>query len=329
LEITLDRRIARTDFINTESRDGGRSRQGIDKEWEDRISGIACGSASGYYGIVKIALSKKAILKYCSRILLFAVLVSTSSCSRSLPDSLVVLDPILPVIAPKTAAAISRQGNKTLVLPYEASENLYAVLAAETPGILFLSPLLAPELNRILDSSPDTKVVYAGSFKPIPRKGLYSAGFSSVDAAALAGTILAEQTKGLADTLLCAGIFMIGAEEAAERFVSSYVAGNSGNTPIIEYIATPWSASTANRLKALDIRQAFIAVPGKDAARWAREVFAGSSYVLLESALGGDVDPSLDALIVWDMESSLKALVRSLAVTESASIGGTWKLLGL
>ena len=255
------------------------------------------------------------------------MLVSAGSCTGGLPDSLVILDPVLPVIAPDAAAALSRQGSKTLVLPYEASENLYAVLAVEAPPIVFLSPLLAPELNRILDSAPTTKVVYVGGFQPIPREGLYSAGFSSADAANLAGTILAEKSRSLPEKVLCVGIFTRGAEEAAERFVASYLAVNPENQPIIEYSATTWSASTANRLKARDIRQAYIAIPGKDAARWAREAFAESSYVLMESALGGDVDPSLDALVVWDLETSLKALVKALAVADSASIGGTWKVI--
>lgn len=267
-------------------------------------------------------------LKKRARKLLFLLLVLVSSCTRGLPDSLVVLDPVLPVIAPEATATLSRYGRRTVVLPYEASENLYTLLAAESPAIVILSPLLAPELNRILDSAPGTQVLYMGSFKPTPREGLYSADFSSADAASLAGTVLAEHSQGLPEGILCAGIFMSGAEEAAERFVASYLAVNSGNKPIIEYIATPWSASTANRLKSLDIRQAYIAIQGKDAARWAREAFTGSSYVLLESALGKEIDPSLDALIVWDIEQSLKALIKALAVTESASIGGTWKLLG-
>jgi hypothetical protein len=71
-----------------------------------------------------------------------------------------------------------------------------------------------------------------------------------------------------------------------KQFTDSYLAGKPGNKPIIENITTPWSAAVANRLKALDIRQAYISVPGKDAARWARETFPGSTYVLMESALG-------------------------------------------
>lgn len=262
-----------------------------------------------------------------SLITLLALLVSAGSCTRSLPGSLVVLDPVLPVIAPEAASALGRHGRKTMILSYEASENLYAVVAAETPNILFLSPLLAPELNRIVDSAPETKVLYVGSTDPAPREGLYSARFSSADAAELAGTVLASQAQTLPEGVLCVGIFTSGAEEAAERFVSSYVAGKSVNKPIIEYIAANWSATLANRLKALDIRLAYIAIPGKDAARWAREAFAESTYVLLESALAEEVDPALDAVLVWDIENSLQALVKTLAVTESASIGGIWKIL--
>jgi hypothetical protein len=277
--------------------------------------------------VVTKTSSRKTRMKNCSMISLIALLVSVGSCSRSLPGSLVILDPVLPVIAPEAATAFMRQGRKTVTVPYEASENLYALVAAEAPAILFLSPLFAPELNRILDSSPGTKIVYLSGHAPPAREGLYSASFSSADAATLAGSVLARKAQTLSEGILCVGLFLNGAEEAAEHFVASYLAGKPGNKPIIEYSATPWSASTANRLKALDIRQAYIAIPGKDAARWAREAFASSTNVLLESALGGAVDPSLDALVVWDIENSLNALVKTLSVSESASIGGTWKLL--
>jgi hypothetical protein len=259
---------------------------------------------------------------------LLVLFLVTGSCSRGLPGSLAVLDPVLPVIAPGAAAAIGRQSRKTIVLPDEASENLYALLAEEAPDIVFLSPLLAPELERILGSAPEIRIVYLGSFNPVPAAGLYSAGFSSIDAAELAGKVLADQARTMPDTVLSAGIFTAGAVEAAERFTSSYLAGKPGNTPIIEYIAGTWSAATANRLRTLDIRQVYLAVPGKDAARWAREAFPASTYVLLELPLGGDIDPSLDAMIVWDIETGLKTLIKALDVSESASIGGTWKLLG-
>lgn len=263
-----------------------------------------------------------------TRLIVLLLLIASNACSKGLPDSLVVLDPVLPIIAPEAAAAIGRQGRHTIILPYEGSERLYAVLATEAPAIVFLSPLLSPELDGILDSAPGAKVVYVGAYKPAPAAGLYSAGFSSADAAELAGKILADQSLALTGQVLAVGIFMIGSEEAAERFVSSYMAGKSGNKPIIEYLASTWSAATANRLSTLDIRQAYIAIPGKDAARWSREAFATGTYVLLESALGGDLDPSLDAMLVWDIEHSLTTLVKALNVTESASIGGIWKLIG-
>jgi len=262
-----------------------------------------------------------------SLIAMLALLMSTGACTQGLPGSLVILDPVLPVIAPEAAEALDRYGRKTVTLPFEASETLYSVLAEEKPSILILSPLLAPELDRILDSSPDIKLVYAGGFEPAPRAGLYYAFYSSADAAGMAGAALADHAQPLPRDVLCAGIFLNGSEEAIARFSDSYVAGKPGNTPIIENIATSWSAATANRLKALDIRQVYIAIPGKDGVRWAREVFPGSSYVLLESALGGVFDPSVHALLVWNIDSSLKALVSTLDASESASIGGTWRLL--
>jgi hypothetical protein len=35
----------------------------------------------------------------------------------------------------------------------------------------------------------------------------------------------------------------------------------------------------------------------------------------------------VDALLVWDMESTYDELVRALVLTDSASIGGSWRLL--
>lgn len=262
-----------------------------------------------------------------SLIAILALLMSAGACARGLTGSLVILDPVLTTIVPEVAATIGRYGRKTIILPFEASETLYSSIVEEKPSVLILSPLLAPELNRILDSSPDIKIVYAGGFEPAARDGLYSAFFSPVDAAGMAGTVLAEKARSLPQDILCVGIFMNGSNEAIERFTEYYLAGKPGNKPIIENITTPWSASTANRLKALDVRQAYIAVSGKDAARWAREVFTGSSYVLVESALGSLLDPAVDALLIWDIDSSLSLLINGLDASASASIGGIWRLL--
>ena len=254
-------------------------------------------------------------------------LLSASACTGGLPGSLVILDPVLPAIAPEIAATISRYGRKTITLPFEASETLYSVLVEEKPSILILTPLIAPELDRILDSSPGIKVIYTGGFEPAPRAGLYSAFYSPADAAEMAGAVLADHARTLPEDVICAGIFLNGSDESIKRFTNSYLAGKPGNKPIIENINTPWSAATANRLKTLDIRQVYIAIQGRDAARWAREVFTGSSYVLLESAFGNLIDPSVDALLVWDIDSSLNELGITLGVTESASTRGGWRLL--
>jgi hypothetical protein len=271
--------------------------------------------------------SGKSKLQNGSMMVVLVLLLSMVSCTRGMAGSLVILDPVLPVLAPEVAATIGRYGRSTITLPFDASGTLYSAIAAEKPAVLFLSPLLAPELDRILDSSPAIRLVYAGGTASAPREGLYSAVFSSADAAGMAGTILAGKDPTLPPDALCVAIFMNGSEEAIQRFTDSYLAAKPGNKPIIENIVTPWPTATVNRLKSLDIRQAYIAVPGKDAARWAREVLPGNSFVLMESAFGGLIDPAVDAMLVWDLDSSLKLLVNRLYASTSASISGIWRLL--
>ena len=256
-----------------------------------------------------------------------AILLSANACTQRVPDSLVILDPVFPVVAPEAARIFGLRGRKTITLPFEASETLYASLAETKASVLFLSPLLATELNRILDTLPDIKLVHTGGASIKPRKGLYSAFFSPIDAAEKAGSMLAEKAQSLPADALCIGIFLNGSKEAIARFTESYMAGKPGNTPIIENIATPWSNETANKLKVLDIRQAFIAVPGKDGARWARELVAGSTYVLLEAAFGGTPDTSIDGLLVWDFENTLAELIDRLNTSDSATLDGKWKIL--
>jgi hypothetical protein len=271
-------------------------------------------------------ISGKPVLWHPASIIVLSFFLSTFSCAGGQAGSLVILDPVLPVMAPDAAAVISRYGRKAITLPFEASEVLYSAIAEEKPAVLFLSPLLAPEINRILDSTPGIRIVHAGSARLPSRDGLYSASFSSADAAGRAGTVLADKARTLPQNFLCIGIFMNGSEEAIRRFTDAYLAGKPGNEPIIENITTPWSVALASKLRGLDVRLAYIAVPGKDAARWAREVFPGSSYVLLESAFGDMSDPAVDAMLVWDIDSSLELLVSSLDAAASASIGGIWRL---
>jgi hypothetical protein len=261
-------------------------------------------------------------------VLLMAIIVSCTSKDRQV---LALFDPVLPVMAPEAARAYSRHAGVTIPLAFTPAipEAIYTTLTDRQPTVVILSPLLAPAIDGILDMSASIKVVLLGNQPLQPSDRLFQAHFSSRDAAELAGRLLSEQAAGLAgdEPLLCAALFMEGADEAIAAFRTAYSERNSDNEPIIERTGTAWSPSLAARLRIMDIRLVYIAIPGKQAYRWAREVFSESTVIFMESPLDGGIQlPAIDGWITWDVDGTLKRMLDLANVGQGAIENGTWVL---
>jgi hypothetical protein len=241
-----------------------------------------------------------------------------------------VIDPVFAYLEPAAARALEKASATSIKLPAEnASAALYAAVDAAAPSVVYLSPLLAAEIQPLLSRGGETKIAYVGDAEPRSDPRLYASVFSSVDAAAAAARLIAARAGGQAPqnegriAVVASGP---DAGAVSEAFVAAFrLAGGLGD-PVIELAPQGFTQAAADRLKALDVSAAYISVQPKDIERWASLAFDRFAFVAAEYALPSLItSSSADAYLAWDVEASVAALSEALAEGASGSAPGAWK----
>ena len=239
------------------------------------------------------------------------------------------IDPVFAYAAPEAAKAFGETVRETVVLPDAGtSAALYASLDATRPSWVFLSPLLASEINGILSRDESTRVAYLGDASPSAAPRLCTATFSSVDASRLAGA------RAAAESMKATGLdaFGVGAvfveREAADAFVAAYSAAGGQGESFVEMAPYGFSQAAADRLKALDIRVGYVSASPKDSERWVRQAFDQYAFVLAEFPLPSERPVSAaDALVAWDMDATLSVLHDVMTAGRDGNSPGIWRFL--
>lgn len=255
-----------------------------------------------------------------------------ASC-RGPAGSVAFVDPVLAYLSPGTVRSFSAVAGEATVLPDTGPQAaLYAALDDAAPATVFLTPLLGSEIRTILSRDDRTRVAYVGTASPEPDPRLYAAILSSADAAAAGGRLAAEEASRLggAAPVRVAAVFS-GADDAGARaaaFVAAYASAGGTDEPIVESTAAGFSQAVAERLRAMDVRVAYIAAPPGDTERWAVEAFDPYAFVACEYALPADRPASsVDAFVAWDVAKTLANLGDSLSQGRPGSIPGAWKTI--
>ncbi|MBU1078900.1 MAG: hypothetical protein KKB59_00285, partial [Spirochaetes bacterium] len=251
-----------------------------------------------------------------------------AACGRG-ASGLAVLDPVFAYLSPEAVRAYSGAAREVVVLPDEgASAALYAAIDAAAPETVYLSPLLASEIDSVLSRNATTRVAFLGANRPKDDPRLYAAVFSSSDAAAAAGAIAASESLKHGDAPLVAAVFSgtVDHGAASEAFLSSFRESGGRGEPIIETSPQGYSQAVADRLKALDIWVGYVSAAPPDTERWIRQAFDEYAFVAAEFSLPPEgTDSSASSVVSWDVEETLAAIASRLEEESAGSFPGLWK----
>ena len=280
----------------------------------------------GYYRIVQNQPSRAAARLLA---LLSAGLCMACISCRGPAGSVAVMDPVFAWLSPAGAGAFGSVARDVVELPDSgASAALYAALDSAKPHTVFLSPLLASEIQAILSRDGNARVAYLGNATPASDRRLYAAVFSSIDAASLAGAILAAESVKIGPEARAAAVFTDPsvAEAASAAFRDAFMAAGGAQEPRIELSTQGFSQNVADRLKSQDIRAAYVSAPPRDAERWTKQAFDPSAFVIIEQGLPpSPTVSSADAFVAWDVESSVSSLGSRLETGQAGAMPGAWK----
>jgi len=250
---------------------------------------------------------------------------------RGPAGSLAIVDPVFAYLSPESMASFATTAREMTVLPESnLSASLYAVIDTKKPETVILSPLLASEITSILGRNDETRVAYLGPAPIQPHPRLYAALFSSVDAAEMAGRLAAVEASRLSGEGLVrvAAVFSGSSEQEklSEAFSRSFSEEGGPGTPLVELAPAGFSQDSADRLRALDIRIAYIAASPRDTNRWIRQGFDQYSFVIAENPLPSrPTDSRPDAFVCWDIDATLDMLEKNLSDGMAGVSGGRWK----
>lgn len=258
-----------------------------------------------------------------------AMLVLTA-CARGPAGGLAIVDPVFASLFPAAAREYRALAGTLVVLPEEApSAAMYAAIDKHRPSWVVLSPLLFTELGPLCRSRPELTVLWAGPGVPADHDTLYSATFSSAGAAAVAGPALADAiaATGQPSAISVALVSPDGAETVTQALLSAFSSADSVRVPIIERVAG-WSQSVSERLGAMDVRAAYLAVDLSESGRWLGTALPDEAYTLLLCPLPSPGTPrGVDALVAWNLKETLGELSRRLQTGERGNGEGTWTLV--
>jgi hypothetical protein len=261
--------------------------------------------------------------------LLIFTAVALVSCNGSRAP-IAFIDPVLAGAVPDSTAWYAAAASKVIVLPEaHAATTLYADIDAMKPRAVLLSPLLGSEIAAILGRDNDTRVAYAGYTTPVAHPRLFSATFSMVGAAELAGTVLASMTARTGTELIYAifaGYPTEIATRAAESLVQAFGKAGGAEPPRVEILPEPYSQRLADRLKSLDIRAAYVSVPEGMTERWISQAFDSSAFIIAERAFPLHQTATMATVqIIWDMKATLRIVIKRLEEGQNGDIRGVWQ----
>jgi hypothetical protein len=242
------------------------------------------------------------------------------------------IDPVFAYAVPSSARLFASEVRSVTILPDEGtSAALYASLKESSPRVVLLSPLLASEIDTILSMDESKTVAIFGEGTRKIRSRLYSAEFSSIEAARLAGSAMATAEKTLeSGTLVCAlfaGASLDGSRKAATAFSEAYAASGGDENPLIEMVEEGFSQELAKKLASLDIGTAYVSTPLESTERWIREAFDSHAFIMAELPLPSERHQTLaDALVIWDISSTLRLLFAGIENGNNERIAGAWKI---
>jgi len=215
---------------------------------------------------------------------------------------------------------------------------LYGLLDNPSGNSILLSPLLGSEIEAILSRNDSTFVGYFGENKPKDHPRLFSTIFSPVDAARLAGAQAAVESlrQATGAEVRVAAVFApiipptqgdsVQTREASEAFLASYRQSGGVGEPYIEVSQQSFSQPAAERLAKLDIQVGYVSASPRETERWILQSFDEQTFKIVEYALPEAVPVfPVSALIVWDMEATLRLLHSNVSQHLSGSSPGTWK----
>jgi len=260
------------------------------------------------------------------------VLLAFSSCGRPPADSLAIIDPAFAYLTPEARPAFSRVARKSVWLPEsEAQAALYAALDADRPALVYLTPLVSSELASILARDEGCRVAILGGAAGQAHPRLAQAAFSSSDAARLGAAALEKAVRGLKDAgpeTVVVALFSgpVAESDAPEAFRTAFEASGVAARLRLERLPEAFSQAVAERLRAEDVRAAYVSASASDLHRWAELAFDEYAYIIAEAALPDrSSSASIDRYVCWDIEASLLALADLLASGEGGTVAGLWK----
>ncbi len=261
----------------------------------------------------------------------FALAMVSASCQAP-QGSAGFIDPVFAYAVPSARKHFSSLVRDVVVLPETGtSAALYASLGELSPRIVLLSPLLVTEVDAIL-SMDDTKII--GIFGEMPGKQeprLYTAEFSALEAARYAGAAAAAESRKSRSGLMVGGLFAGASREdlqqASEAFATAYSESGGLGTPLLELVTEDFSQAVAQKLALLDIGLAYISAPPDLTERWIKEAFDPYAYIFALQAMPPDEPQTLaDALVTWDIASTLRLLLAGIESRKNEHVAGVWKI---
>ncbi|GAB1455562.1 hypothetical protein MASR2M48_08690 [Spirochaetota bacterium] len=242
-----------------------------------------------------------------------------------------VIDDGFAYLYPKAAQAFSKKASTiTRLPPMEASTALYAALDEEQAHTIYLTPLLSSEIPTILSRNESTRVAYMGTATLRPRPRLYTAIFSSMDAADLAARYLAthhdnnEKPEGTRTAALFAGS---EADRLAKRFTEIYrQAGGLGDL-IVRTTSDTYSQTLADELKSFDIVAGYLASSPSETEQWLSQAFDPYAHIVVEYALPDSGGATMaHRAVAWNVEATIASLHEKLTTHLEGEIPGIWKI---
>lgn len=253
-------------------------------------------------------------------------IVSLASCSPRGDAPVLIVDAAFAGLRGGLRDEAGRAGFRYVELGAQADEEeLLAAVAREAGRAVALSPLLAGGIRP--GAVPEPRAVYGLAFEgQVAPSAVLPIRFLRADAARAAAEWLVEEAR---PSQTIAAIFVgIGAQKAAEAFLSVFIAAGRPNLPIVEWTESDWSEDSAGRLAVSEAAWAYLAVPTGREARWLGALPSSAAAVVEAYAPSERAPTAVRAWATWDIEASLRALAsRSAGPGPGEPPLGSWKVL--
>lgn len=257
------------------------------------------------------------------------VLIFLAASCQAPRGTMALVDPVFSFLAPDSADAFKKVARRVIVLPASGgSEALYAAIDAESPSVVFLSPLLASELPGILSRNATTAIAYLGMQPSISDANLYVAAFSDIEAARLSGSRAAMEASRLPATEAMSVAIVAVSTDVSNAFTEAYLAAGGREQPLVESAAAGFSQAAADRLRDRDVRIAYVSAPPDEVERWIRQAFDPYTFVMAEYPLPGNMTvTAADVIVCWNVKEALRALDSAVDAATPGTIPAPWKLV--